>query len=61
MDHSSDEELPDATAGVEAGDLRDGPGAQPVPNVPMDVDGDTPDAPPAKNRLVDLTEPPAPY
>eukprot|EP00969_Alexandrium_andersonii_P143519 6345696-Alexandrium_andersonii.AAC.1 len=27
----------------------------------MDVDGESPDAPPANYRLVDLTEPAAPY
>eukprot|EP00969_Alexandrium_andersonii_P294031 12995088-Alexandrium_andersonii.AAC.1 len=61
MDHASDEELPDVSAGAEAGDLRGGPGAEPIPNVPMDVDADAVDAPPASYRIVDLTEPPVPY
>eukprot|EP00969_Alexandrium_andersonii_P289802 12808955-Alexandrium_andersonii.AAC.1 len=61
MDHASDEELPGVTAGVAAVDLQGGRGAAPVPTVPMDVDGESPDAPPANYRLVDLTEPAAPY
>eukprot|EP00969_Alexandrium_andersonii_P180223 7965439-Alexandrium_andersonii.AAC.1 len=61
MDHASDEELPDVTAGVAAVNLQEGPGAAPVPTAPMDVDGEAPDVPPANYRLVDLTEPAAPY
>eukprot|EP00969_Alexandrium_andersonii_P294806 13031082-Alexandrium_andersonii.AAC.1 len=60
-DRESDEELPDVTAGVAAVNLEDGPGATPVPTVAMDVDSEPADAPPANYRLVDLTEPAAPY
>eukprot|EP00969_Alexandrium_andersonii_P088951 3926021-Alexandrium_andersonii.AAC.1 len=60
MGNGSDEELPDVSAGAEAADLRGGPEAAPIPNVPMDVDADEPDALPANYRVVNLWEPPMP-